>query len=488
MWQLLIRVRTEGKIGGKMKIYNTLTRKKEEFIPLESGKVKMYVCGPTVYYFIHIGNARPMVVFDTVRRYFEYKGYEVNYVSNFTDVDDKIIKKAVEEGVESSVISKRYIEECKKDMKALNVKSATKHPLATEEIDGMLEMIKNLIEKYFAYAKEDGTVYFRTRKFKEYGKLSHKNLDDLQTGHRQIQVSGKEDKDDELDFVLWKPKKEGEPFWESPWCEGRPGWHIECSVMAKKYLGDEIDIHAGGEDLIFPHHENEIAQSEAANGKLFARYWMHNAFLNIDNVKMSKSAGNFFTVREISERYDLQVIRFFMLSAHYRSPLNFSASLVEASKNGLDRIITAYKNIEYLLENLDGTKTEMTEQERKIWDKTQEYVQKFEQAMEDDFNTADAISAIFELVKYSNTNISSENSKEYLEALKERFIQLSDILGITLKKEKESLEQEVEALIEERQQARKAKNFQRADEIRNQLQQMGILLEDTREGVKWKRI
>ena len=488
MWQLLIRVRTEGKIGGKMKIYNTLTRKKEEFIPLESGKVKMYVCGPTVYNFIHIGNARPMVVFDTVRRYFEYKGYEVNYVSNFTDVDDKIIKKAVEEGVESSVISKRYIEECKKDMKALNVKSATKHPLATEEIDGMLEMIKNLIEKDFAYAKEDGTVYFRTRKFEEYGKLSHKNLDDLQAGHRQIQVSGKEDKDDELDFVLWKPKKEGEPFWESPWCEGRPGWHIECSVMAKKYLGDEIDIHAGGEDLIFPHHENEIAQSEAANGKLFARYWMHNAFLNIDNVKMSKSAGNFFTVREISERYDLQVIRFFMLSAHYRCPLNFSASLVEASKNGLDRIITAYKNIEYLLENLDGTKTEMTEQERKIWDKTQEYVQKFEQAMEDDFNTADAISAIFELVKYSNTNISSENSKEYLEALKERFIQLSDILGITLKKEKESLEQEVEALIEERQQARKAKNFQRADEIRNQLQQMGILLEDTREGVKWKRI
>lgn len=471
-----------------MKIYNTLKKKKEEFIPLEPRKVKMYVCGPTVYNFIHIGNARPMIVFDTVRRYFEYKGYDVNYVSNFTDVDDKIIKKAIEEGVEASVISKRYIEECKKDMQALNVRPATKHPLATEEIDGMLEMIEDLIEKGFAYAKEDGTVYFRTRKFEEYGKLSHKNLDDLQAGHREIQVSGKDGKEDELDFVLWKPKKEGEPSWKSPWCDGRPGWHIECSVMAKKYLGEEIDIHAGGEDLVFPHHENEIAQSEAANGKIFAHYWMHNAFLNIDNKKMSKSAGNFFTVREIGEKYDLQVIRFFMLSAHYRSPLNFSAPLVEASKNGLDRIITTYENLEYLLENLDQKKAEMTEQERELWNGTQEYVQKFETAMEDDFNTADAISAVFELVKYINTNTSLENSKEYLEALKERLVQLTDILGITLKKEKELLEEEIEKLIEERQQARKEKNFQRADEIREQLQQRGILLEDTREGVKWKRV
>ena len=300
-----------------MKVYNTLSRKKEEFIPLEEGKVKMYVCGPTVYNLIHIGNARPMIVFDTVRRYMEYKGYEVNFVSNFTDVDDKIIKKAVEEGVSAQEVSQRYIAECKKDMADMNVKPATTHPLATEEIDGMLEMISMLIEKGYAYPAADGTVYFRTRKFEEYGKLSHKNLDDLQAGHRDIKVTG-EEKEDSLDFVLWKPKKEGEPYWESPWCQGRPGWHIECSVMSRKYLGEEIDIHAGGEDLIFPHHENEIAQSEACNGKLFAKYWLHNGFLNIDNKKMSKSLGNFFTVREISEKYDLQVLRFFMLSAHYR--------------------------------------------------------------------------------------------------------------------------------------------------------------------------
>ena len=323
-----------------MKIFNTLSRTKEEFVPLEEGKVRMYVCGPTVYNFIHIGNARPMIVFDTVRRYFEYKGYDVNYVSNFTDVDDKIIKRAIEEGVDAEVISSRYIEECKKDMAGLNVKAATTHPLATQEIGGMLEMIQTLIDSGHAYKAEDGTVYFRTASFKEYGKLSHKNLDELQSGFREIKVTGEEGKEDPSDFVLWKPKKEGEPYWDSPWCQGRPGWHIECSVMSKKYLGDQIDIHAGGEDLIFPHHENEIAQSEAANGKEFSRYWMHNAFLNIDNKKMSKSLGNFFTVREISERYDLQVLRFFMLSAHYRSPLNFSADLMEASKNGLERILT----------------------------------------------------------------------------------------------------------------------------------------------------
>ena len=303
-----------------MKIYNTLSKRKEEFVPLKEGKVKMYVCGPTVYNLIHIGNARPMIVFDTVRRYMEHKGYEVNFVSNFTDVDDKIIKKALEEGVDSSVISERYIEECKKDMKAMNVRPATTHPKATQEIDGMLEMINTLIEKGHAYAAEDGTVYFRTRSFKGYGKLSHKNLDDLQGGNRSLLVSGEDQKEDPLDFVLWKPRKEGEPYWESPWCKGRPGWHIECSVMSKKYLGEEIDIHAGGEDLIFPHHENEIAQSEAANEKPFARYWMHNAFLNIDNRKMSKSAGNFFTVRDISEKYDLQVLRFFMLRPLPESP------------------------------------------------------------------------------------------------------------------------------------------------------------------------
>ena len=313
-----------------MKLYNTLSKKKEEFTPLEEGKVRMYVCGPTVYNFIHIGNARPMIVFDTVRRYFEYKGYDVNYVSNFTDVDDKIIKKAIEEGVSSDEISKRYIAECKKDMEGMNVKPATTHPLATEEIGGMIEMIGALIEKGYAYEK-NGTVYFRTRKFPDYGKLSHKNLDDLRSGERSLLVTGEDEKEDPLDFVLWKPKKEGEPSWESPWSDGRPGWHIECSEMSKKYLGEQIDIHAGGEDLVFPHHENEIAQSEAANGKEFAKYWMHNAFLNIDNRKMSKSLGNFRTVREISEQFDLQVLRFFMLSAHYRSPLNFSAELMEAS-------------------------------------------------------------------------------------------------------------------------------------------------------------
>ena len=333
-----------------MKIYNTLTKRKEDFIPLEEGKVKMYVCGPTVYNFIHIGNARPMIVFDTVRRYMEYKGYEVNYVSNFTDVDDKIIAKAIEEGVPAEEISERYIKECKKDMADMNVKPATTHPLATQEIDGMIQMIQTLIDKGFAYAV-NGTVYFRVKNFKEYGKLSHKNLDDLQSGFRSIQVSGEDQKEDPLDFVLWKPKKEGEPYWVSPWSEGRPGWHIECSVMSKKYLGEEIDIHAGGEDLVFPHHENEIAQSECCNGKIFAKYWMHNAFLNIDNRKMSKSLGNFFTVREIGEKYDLQVLRFFMLNAHYRSPLNFSAELMEASKNALDRIVTCVDQLKHLLES-----------------------------------------------------------------------------------------------------------------------------------------
>ena len=349
-----------------MKLYNTLTKKKEEFVPLEPGKVKMYVCGPTVYNFIHIGNARPMIVFDTARRYMEHKGYEVNYVSNFTDVDDKIIAKANEEGVSSKEISERYIAECKKDMEGMNVKPATTHPKATEEIGGMIDMISTLVEKGYAY-NVNGTVYFRTRKFSEYGKLSHKNLDDLRSGGRSLLVTGEDQKEDPLDFVLWKPKKEGEPSWSSPWSDGRPGWHIECSVMSKKYLGEEIDIHAGGEDLIFPHHENEIAQSECCNGVPFARYWLHNAFLNIDNRKMSKSLGNFFTVREIGEKYDLQVLRFFMLSAHYRSPLNFSAELMEASRNSLERIQNAVGNLNHLLENaaveeLTGEEKELTAQ------------------------------------------------------------------------------------------------------------------------------
>ncbi len=468
-----------------MKIYNTLSKKKEEFVPHEQGKVSIYVCGPTVYNLIHIGNARPMIIFDTVRRYMEHKGWQVNYVSNFTDVDDKIIKKAQEEGVESSVISERYIEECKKDMKALNVKTATVHPKATEEIDGMQQMIKTLLENGNAYVAKDGTVYFKTRSFRDYGKLSHKNLDDLRGGNRSLLVSGEDQKEDPLDFVLWKPKKEGEPFWESPWCEGRPGWHIECSVMSKKYLGDEIDIHAGGEDLIFPHHENEIAQSEAANGKPFARYWMHNGFLNIDNKKMSKSAGNFFTVRDIGEKYDLQVLRFFMLSAHYRSPLNFSAELMEAAKNGYERIVTSVSNLNYLLEKAQGET--MRGEEEKLAEEAKGFADKFDAAMEDDFNTADAISAIFELVKFANTNASEESSAAFIKALKEEIVTLSDICGLLVEKAEEMLDEEIEQLIEERQAARKAKNFARADEIRNMLSERGILLEDTREGVKWKR-
>ena len=467
-----------------MKLYNTLSKQKEEFTPLEEGKVKMYVCGPTVYNFIHIGNARPMIVFDTVRRYFEYKGYDVNYVSNFTDVDDKIIKKANEEGVSSDEISKRYIAECKKDMDGMNIEPATKNPLATEEISGMIEMIQTLIDKGYAYEK-NGTVYYSTRKFKDYGKLSHKNLDDLRSGERSLLVSGEDEKEDPLDFVLWKPKKEGEPFWKAPWSEGRPGWHIECSEMSKKYLGEQIDIHAGGEDLVFPHHENEIAQSEAANGKEFAKYWMHNAFLNIDNRKMSKSLGNFRTVREISEQYDLQVLRFFMLSAHYRSPLNFSADLMEASKNGLERIVNAADNLKFLKKNAANEK--MTEEENKLFTQTDAFVADFERAMEDDFNTADAIAAVFDLVKFANSNTDSESSAEYLGKLFELLVKLTDVLGLLVDKKEDILDEDIEKLIEERQAARKAKDFARADAIRDELLEKGIVLKDTREGVQWKR-
>ncbi|MCR5802025.1 MAG: cysteine--tRNA ligase [Lachnospiraceae bacterium] len=474
-----------------MKIFNTLSRSKEEFKPIEEGKVRMYVCGPTVYNYIHIGNARPMIIFDTVRRYFEYKGYEVKYVSNFTDVDDKIIKKAIEDGTDSKTVSERFIEECKKDMEGMNVRPATVHPKATEEIDGMIEMISTLIDKGLAYRAADGTVYYRTRSFKDYGKLSHKNLDDLRSGERELKVTGEDQKEDPLDFVLWKPKKEGEPYWESPWCEGRPGWHIECSVMSKKYLGDQIDIHAGGEDLIFPHHENEIAQSEGASGVTFSNYWMHNAFLNIDNRKMSKSLGNFFTVRDISERYDLQVLRFFMLSAHYRSPLNFSDELMESASNGLDRIRKCAENLAFLIENAkagDKAGAGLSDAEQTLLADSAAFVTQFETAMEDDFNTADAISAVFELVKFINTNTSGANSAEYLNKLSEKLTTLTDILGIKLGSgEKEMLDSEIEDLIAQRNAARKEKNFARADEIRDELLSKGIVLEDTREGVRWKR-
>lgn len=468
-----------------MQIYNTMSKKKEDFVPIEEGKVKMYVCGPTVYNLIHIGNARPMIFFDTVRRYMLYKGFEVNYVSNFTDVDDKIIKKAIEEGVDSNVISERYIAECKKDMASMNIMPATTHPLATQEIGGMIDMIKTLIDKGYAYPAADGTVYYRTRKFAEYGKLSHKNLDDLRSGERALKVSGEDQKEDPLDFVLWKPKKEGEPFWESPWCQGRPGWHIECSVMSKKYLGEEIDIHGGGEDLVFPHHENEIAQSEGCSGHEFSRYWMHNAFLNINNHKMSKSAGNFFTVRDILEKYDAMVLRMFMLSAHYRSPLNFSDELMESAKAGYERIVNSVSNLNFLLEGERAA--DLTEAEKALMTELEGFRRKFESVMEDDFNTADAITAVFDAVKFANTNVSGASSAAFIEAVKKEIVELSDILGLIVEVKQELGDADIEKLIAERQQARKDKNFARADEIRNELLEKGIILEDTREGVKWKK-
>ncbi len=471
-----------------MRIYNTETKTLEEFKPITPGKVSMYVCGPTVYNLIHIGNARPMIVFDTVRRYFEYKGYEVNYVSNFTDVDDKIIKKANEEGVDASVISERYIKECKKDMADLNVRPATTHPQATKEIQGMIDMISTLIDKGYAYVVDDGTVYFAVDKDPNYGELSHKNLDDLQSGFRSIAVSGEDQKRSPLDFVLWKPKKEGEPYWDSPWCQGRPGWHIECSVMSRKYLGETIDIHAGGEDLIFPHHENEIAQSECANGKPFVHYWMHNAFLNIDNHKMSKSLGNFKTVRDVDAVYDPQVLRFLMLSAHYRSPLNYSVELMDAAKTSYERLVNCCRNLDYNIEN--AADKEISEEEKKLLEQAHQYRLQFEKVMDDDFNTADAISALFDLMRFINTNSGTENSKTYLASLRKEFIELSDVLGLIVDRKPEASDDEtayIEEKIKERQEARKARDFKKADAIRDELKAKGILLEDTKEGVKWTK-
>lgn len=468
-----------------IKIYNTLTRTKEEFKPIEEGKVRMYVCGPTVYNYIHIGNARPMIVFDTVRRYFLYKGYQVNYVSNFTDVDDKIIKESIEEGKSAQEVADFYIAECKKDMEAMNIMPATKNPRATEEIGGMIDMIQTLIDKGDAYVVSDGTVYYKTRSFPGYGKLSHKNIDDLEGGHRDIKVTGDE-KQDPLDFVLWKPRKEGEPSWPSPWCDGRPGWHIECSVMSKRYLGDTIDIHAGGEDLIFPHHENEIAQSEAANGVPFAHYWMHNGFLNIDNRKMSKSLGNFLLVREILKRYNADVLRFFMLSAQYRSPLNYSEDLMESAKSGLERIRTAGDRLKDLIAK--ANQMEMSEEEDELLDTTKEYVNEFEEAMDDDFNTADAIAAIFDLVKFANTKLDEESSGGILMAVFEKIEKLMGVLGLEFTVDRDEIDPQIQELIDKRQQARKEKNFALADQIRDELLSQGIELLDTREGVKWKRV
>ena len=475
-----------------MKIFNSLTMTKQEFKPLKEGKVSMYVCGPTVYNLIHIGNARPMIVFDTFRRYLEHKGYEVNYVSNFTDVDDKIIKAANEEGVTSEEIANRYIEECRKDMAAMNVKPATTHPQATKEIDGMIGMIGKLIEEGHAYEK-NGTVYFSTRSFRDYGELSHKNLDDLRSGFRSLKVSGEEEKEDPLDFVLWKPKKEGEPAWISPWSDGRPGWHIECSVMAKRYLGDTIDIHAGGEDLIFPHHENEIAQSTCANGVPFAHYWMHNAFLNIDNKKMSKSLGNFFTVRDISQKYDLQVLRLFMLSAHYRSPLNFSAELMESAKASLERIRTAAERLKDLAMRDGGdlkTAAEgaLKEGESETAAGAEAFIARFDEKMDDDNNTADALSVVFDLVRYANVQVTEESSAALAAKVLAVMQELCDVLGLIILTEKEDLDSEIEGLIAQRQEARKARDFATADRIRDELKARGIELLDTKDGVKWKRI
>lgn len=467
-----------------MKIYNTMTRKKEEFIPLEEGKVKMYVCGPTVYNFIHLGNARPFTVFDTLRRYFEYRGYEVTYIQNFTDVDDKIIKRSHEDGISPEEVAEKYIKEYFIDCDGLGIKRATVHPQVTDNIENIIVFVQDLIDKGYAY-EAGGDVLFRTRKFEEYGKLSHQNIEELELGAR-IDVDDK--KEDPLDFVLWKAKKEGEPGWQSPWGEGRPGWHIECSVMSNRYLGNTIDIHAGGQDLQFPHHENEIAQSECRNGHTFARYWMHNGYINVDGEKMSKSLGNFFTVRDISEKYDLGLVRFFLLATQYRNPVNFSDTVLEQAKAGLERLTNARDNAEFILGNLDDSS--LRDEEKDLAAGLDKYRDRFIEAMDDDLNTADAISVIFELAKFMNTNISDQSSKEFVQLNLDIFNELTGVLNIANKsvEEDDSLSQKVEDLIAKRAQAKKEKNFALADQIRDELAAMGIAIEDTRQGVKWKRI
>lgn len=462
-----------------MKIYNTLTRKKEEFVPIDKEEIKIYVCGPTVYNYFHIGNARPFVVFDTLRKYLEYRGNRVKFVQNFTDVDDKIINKAREEGIPAGEVSEKFIEEYYKDAAALNVKKATVHPKVTENMDEIIQFVKDLIDKGYAY-EVDGDVYYSTRAFKNYGKLSGQNIEDLESGAR-IEVGEK--KKDPLDFALWKARKaEDEIAWESPWGMGRPGWHIECSTMSKKYLGDTIDIHAGGQDLTFPHHENEVAQSEAHSGKQFANYWMHNGYITIDNEKMSKSKGNFFTVRDILKSYSGEVIRFFLLSGHYRSPINFSDALMGQAKNGLTRMENAKNNLKHLIHTCQGN---MTEEEQKILETYDSYRQKFIQSMDDDLNTADAISAIFELITAINTAVRDGASKEFAEKSLAVLTELTTVLGLLQQEEKEdAIDDEIQALVEERQEARKNKNFARADEIRDMLKEKGITLKDTPQGVQ----
>ena len=466
-----------------MKIYNTMSSQKEEFKELEKGKVKMYSCGPTVYNYFHIGNARPFIVFDTLRNYLEYIGYEVTFVQNFTDVDDKIIIKANEEGITPIQLADKYIEEYFKDAKAIGIRKATVHPRVTENIKEIIDFIQDLIDKGFAYVLGND-VYFEVKKFKEYGKLSHKNIDDLISGAR-IEIN--DEKKAPIDFALWKGKKEGEIGWDSPWGQGRPGWHIECSVMSNKYLGESIDIHSGGQDLIFPHHENEIAQSEARSSHTFANYWMHNGYINVDNEKMSKSLGNFFTVRDVLKEFDGDTLRFFMLSAHYRSPINYSKDMLNQAKSSLERIKNCKNNLNFILTKID--KTDMSEQEKENVAYLQECKTNFIDKMNDDLNTADAITAIFDLVKFANTNVSIDSSKVFVQQTLDMLNELTGVLNIAMDKTDEDVDvAKIEELIEQRNIAKKSKDFAKADEIRDELKQMGIEIKDTRQGVQWSRI
>ena len=468
-----------------MKIFNSMSRQKEEFVPIQPGKVSIYACGPTVYNFIHVGNARPIILFDVLRRYFEYRGYDVTFVQNFTDVDDKIIKRANEEGITSQEVAEKYIQEYFTDAQGLGVRPATIHPKATENMQQIIDMVQTLIDKGYAYPVENGDVYYRTLKFKGYGKLSHQPIEDLQSGAR---IAVEDVKENPLDFALWKAAKPGEPAWDSPWGPGRPGWHIECSAMSNRYLGKTIDIHCGGEDLQFPHHENEIAQSEAANGCEFVHYWMHNGFLNIDNRKMSKSLGNFFTVREAAEAYGYETIRLFMLSAHYRSPLNYSADILHQAQNSLDRLYSAEDHLKYLAAN--GAEGDKNAAEAALADTFDSYRQRFDEAMDDDFNTANAISVLFELVRAINIATADENqpTKAGAQACLDMVHEFTDVLGLLYSRKEESLDEKVEQMIADRQAARAAKNWAEADRIRDELKAMGIELKDTKQGVQWKKI
>ena len=464
-----------------MKVFNTMTRQKEELVPLTPGEFKIYACGPTVYNFIHIGNARPICVFDVLRRYLEFLGNKVTFVQNFTDVDDKIIKRANEEGITSAEVAEKYIAEYKKDAEGLGVKPASIHPKATENMEKIIEIVESLVEKGYAYPLSDGSVYFRVRKFDEYGKLSHQDVSDLESGAR---IEADSEKEDPLDFCLWKAAKPGEPSWASPWGEGRPGWHIECTAMIKNHLGETIDIHCGGQDLIFPHHENEIAQGECCTGHEYARYWMHNGYINVDNVKMSKSLGNFFTVRDVADKYGYEPIKYMMIQAHYRMPLNYTLTVIESAKASLERMYTCRDNLDFAIENAPA---ENQGGEEEFIAMLGEKKQAFITAMDDDLNTADAVAVIFDLVREINTFITAPHAKSALEAAAELFDALTDVLGILYNRKKESLEEEVEALIAARQAARKERNWAEADRIRDELKAMGIVLEDTPQGVKWKK-